>query len=173
MSVPKPKIKFSGVSKRSNSNAIVRNRAYNEWRYDWLKYNEFEKIDFIDDQGREYKFFTKKGTTEYNEPPTYLSDRFVMSKGREPDDLNYFGKIAFSMRLPSRKDGSEKLKFPEPTGKTMYLYNIQTGAVCKGNIYQMFYGQKTKTGKVAFKNFELLGKVNDDVQFKELVKSIK
>jgi hypothetical protein len=169
-------VRFSGAIKRSSQNAIARNRAYNEWKQDWLKYNQFQKIDFTDDQGREYKFHVKKHNSipsEYNDPPTFLSDQFVMSKDRLPDDIQYFGKVAFSMRLPSRKEGNNDLKFPEPNGKVIYLYNVQTGAVCAGNVYQMFYSQRSKTGKIALKNFELIGKVNDDVQFRDVVKNIK
>jgi hypothetical protein len=170
------KVKFSGVIKRSSDIKIARTKAYNNWKHDWLKYNEFEKIDFVDDEGREYKFNVKKksnlSSSEYNDPPTFLSSKSEMSRS-DPDEIRQFGKISFSVRLPTRKDGNSKLKFPESNGKGIYLYNVNTGAVCTGSVYEVNYGQRTKTGKVGLKNFELIGRVNDDVQFMNIVKKTK
>jgi hypothetical protein len=144
----------------------VREKSYRQYRWQHLRYNEFKKIDFVDQDGREYVFnIPQKDNTMpsiYDKPPTYITDKTFMEDTKQIPTASY-GKISFSVRLPTRKhDASKDLAFPIPNDRKIYLKSPETGVLCVGKVHQMFSQPRSKTGEIVLKDFTAIGLQEDD-----------
>lgn len=161
-------VKFSGKKRRSDR-SIFRNRAYNDWKFNHLKYNEFGKIDFVDSKGREYVFNeikrTNLMTSDYSDPPKLLTNKYDLSSFGDPSGL-YYQRLSLSVRIPKRMDIEEGTSFPEPRTQ-ITLFCKETGVTCKAEVGGMFNRPTSKSGAIELRDFIVIG-IGDEVEFRNM-----
>jgi hypothetical protein len=140
-------------------------------KYSYPNYRNFVP-EYIDQKGRQYQLarsnqwkdaLVRTGDIrrpDFDDPPLYTE-----TGGRGNGQMFY---VRIPIKL-SRPGSDDKLQWPDAEGERIELFNIDSQVIASGTTDGLFFGPKSKTGRMVLKNFETFGVAPDPAPYVEIV----
>jgi len=156
-----------GSNKRKRHNFVVSN--HNREKHPFPNYYNFGKrIEYLDQQGREYVLAHKdskivqrlvdrgeKLDTDYDIPPRY--------------EKSHHNRLVFYIKVPISTRNKIQMPLSSIGGERVTMYHIKTQVKCVGTIEACFTTPKGKTGYVILRDFITLGEEQDSSEYREII----
>lgn len=120
-------------------------------RYNTPSYKDMKKIDYVDQEGREYSVIRDADNADQNSPAAIFSDPGLYER-------THVGRISLYVRIPVRLKNTQ---FPDAQSKRqLRLYHVSKGVEAVGVVDSCFCVARAKTGYVELKDVKTLGQTD-------------
>lgn len=153
---------YMNNKKRKNVKVNIKNLMKNPAP----NYIEFDKPEYIDTSGIEYKLASGAIKESYQSRGEITNPDF-----KEPDDFDkrYIGTQVFWIRMPIKNRGNTEYPNPLGSGQSIRMYHIEKQILCEASVDSVFVGNKRKTGYVVLRDFRTLSQPNDPKEYLSIV----